>query len=160
MIVSLHRLSRTMLLLLLAMPGPGLADEEQIVEGDVRYTIIDGTVIPASLTGKPGDPARGREVFVDRGSGNCLGCHAVAQLAEEPFHGTVGPPLDGIGSRRSAEELRLQIVNPKVLNPDSVMPAFFSTAGLSDVLDKYRGKTILSAVQVEDVVAFLETLKE
>lgn len=150
-------------LVALAASAPALAavaDEATVTESGLTYLVVDGTEIPEPLTGAPGDPERGREVFVDRGLGNCLGCHAVSRLADEPFHGDVGPPLDGVGDRRSAGELRLQVVDPKALNPDSVMPAFFKTAGLVGVADKYEGETILTAEQVEDVVAFLGTLKE
>jgi sulfur-oxidizing protein SoxX len=132
----------------------------KVTEGDITYAIVDDRAIPIALTGIPGDPANGAKVVADRRLGNCLACHTVSKLDKEPFQGNVGPALDGAGDRYTPAELRLQIVNSKILNPDSVMPAFFRTAGLVGVRKDFAGKTILTAQQVEDVVAFLSTLKE
>ncbi len=136
------------------LAGPSLA------EGPVAYEIVDEMSIPASLTGAAGDPAKGRETFINRKQGNCLGCHAVTELAAEPFHGEVGPPLDGVADRYEEGEIRLQVVNAKVMNPDTIMPGFYVTDGLHRVAEKFQGKTILTADQVEDIVAYLMTLKE
>ena len=133
---------------------PSLADEP------VSYEIVDDESIPASLTGAPGDPDKGRETFINRKLGNCLGCHAVTELEAEPFHGEVGPPLDGIGDIYDEGELRLRVVNAKITNPDTIMPGFYVTEGLNRVAEDFQGKTILSAEQVEDIVAYLLTLKE
>jgi sulfur-oxidizing protein SoxX len=124
----------------------------------VPYTIVDGA-IPQSLTGKPGDPVAGRKIVINRKLGNCLGCH-VMPIPEQPDHGTVGTDLHGVGSRWSEGELRLRIVNPKVINPATVMPAFYRVDGLRRVAKKFQGKPILTAQQVEDVVAYLKTLKD
>jgi sulfur-oxidizing protein SoxX len=110
------------------------------------------------LTGEPGDAVRGREVAINRKKGNCLACHKLP-VPEQPFHGETGPDLAGIGGARSEGELRLRVVNPKVLNPDTMMPAFYRTEGLHRVMKDFDGKTILSAQEVEDVVAYLMTLK-
>lgn len=126
--------------------------------GLVAYEIVDGDKIPKSLTGKPGDPANGRKVAINRKQGNCLACHKLP-IPEQPFHGEVGPDLNGVGSRMSAAEMRLRIVDSKALNPDTIMPAFYRADGFHRVLKDFEGKTILTAEQVEDVVAYLETLK-
>ncbi|MEM8950172.1 MAG: sulfur oxidation c-type cytochrome SoxX [Pseudomonadota bacterium] len=133
---------------------------QSLAEEAVAYEIVDETSIPEPLTGKPGDPDKGRETFINRKLGNCLGCHAVTELEAEPFHGEVGPPLDGVADRYEEGELRLQVVNAKVVNPDTIMPGFYVTEGLHRVAEKFEGKTILSAEEVEDIVAYLMTLKE
>jgi sulfur-oxidizing protein SoxX len=125
----------------------------------VAYKVVDETSIEQSLTGKPGDPAKGREVAVNRKQGNCLACHTMP-IPEQPFHGEVGPDLTGVAGRYSEGELRLRVVDPKVLNPDTIMPAFYKAAGLHRVLKGFEEKSILNAEQVEDVVAYLMTLKE
>lgn len=123
-----------------------------------KFEIKDGG-IPASLTGRPGDPETGRRVVADRLLGNCLACHAISALKDEPHQGNVGPSLDGVARRLSAAQLRLRIVDPSRLNPDTMMPPFYRVDGLTDVMRKFQGKPILSAEQVEDAIAFLETLK-
>jgi len=113
------------------------------------------------LTGTPGDPTKGADAFKDRKLGNCLACHATEAMASEQFHGDVGPPLDGVGSRYSTEELRAIVVNSKaVFGPETVMPGFYSLDVGKDVAEEHAGKTILPAQAVEDIVAFLTTLKE
>lgn len=125
-------------------------------DGAVPYQVVGGA-IPKPLTTEPGDPQRGRAVVVGR-DGNCLLCHAIAGTGEK-FMGNVAPPLSGIGSRRSPGELRLQIVDPTRLNKDAVMPAYYRVDGLDAVAAEYRGKPILTAQQIEDVVAYLLTLR-
>ena len=137
-----------------AFSMPSLAEET------VAYEIVDESSIPESLTGRPGDPDKGREAFLNRQQGNCLGCHAVTELEAEPFHGEVGPPLDGVADIYDEGEIRLRIVNAKAVNPDTIMPGFYVTEGLHRVAEKFQGKTILTAEQVEDIVAYLLTLKE
>jgi sulfur-oxidizing protein SoxX len=114
--------------------------------------------IPESLTGKPGDPEKGREVAINRKKGNCLACHTLP-IPEQPFHGRIGPPLTGIGARYSPEQLRLRVVNPKVVNPNTIMPSFYKTDGYNRPIKKFADGTILSAQEVEDIVAYLTTLK-
>jgi len=126
----------------------------------VPYQVVDGISIPQSLTGSPGDPERGRAAVIHRQQGNCLACHEIPALADEPFHGDLGPSLAGVAARYDEGELRLRIVDPKVINPDTIMPAFHKTKGLHRVMPKFEGKPILSAEQVEDVVAFLLTLED
>ena len=123
----------------------------------MKYVVKDGK-IAKSLTGKPGNAANGRKLVINRKLGNCLACH-VMPIPEQTFHGLVGPDLNGVASRRSAGEVRLLIVNPKLANPDTIMPAFYRKDGLHRVMKKFQGKTMLSAEQVEDLVAYTMTLK-
>lgn len=124
----------------------------------MKYEVVD-YAIQKSLTGKAGDPAAGEKAFVNRKQGNCLACHQVSKLSAHPFHGEIGPSLDGVAERYNTAQLRLQVANPKAINPDTIMPAFYRVDGLHMVSKKFKGKTILSAQQVEDVVAYLQTLK-
>jgi sulfur-oxidizing protein SoxX len=121
-----------------------------------EYTVVDNT-IPASLTGKAGDPVAGKKLAVQRKKGNCLACH-VMPIPEEQFHGEVGPDLSNVGSDYTEAELRMRLVDPKVLNPDTIMPAFLKP-GTHDVLKKFKGKTIIKAQDIEDIIAYLMTLK-
>ncbi len=120
---------------------------------------IVGDSIPRSLTGEPGDAARGRAIVVNRSVGLCLLCHS-GPIAEERFQGDIAPSLAGAGSRWSEGQLRLRIVDGSRLNADTIMPAYYRTQGLQRVARNFEGKTILSAAQVEDVVAYLLTLKD
>ncbi|MGI9434839.1 MAG: sulfur oxidation c-type cytochrome SoxX [Geminicoccaceae bacterium] len=131
-----------------------------LAEEPVGYEIVDDESIPQSLTGASGDADKGREVFINRKQGNCLGCHAVTELGDQPFHGEVGPPLDGVADIYAEGEIRLRIVNAKIVNPDTIMPGFYVNQGLHRVAATFQGKTILSAEQVEDLVAYMLTLKE
>lgn len=123
------------------------------------YEVVDDSMIEGSLTGKSGDPKQGRKVAIDRKLGNCLACHRMP-VPEQQFHGETGPDLAGVGSRLTPGELRLRVVNPKVVNPETMMPAFYRVKGLNRVMKDFAGKPILTAEQVEDVVAYLMTLKE
>ncbi|MGB0684487.1 MAG: sulfur oxidation c-type cytochrome SoxX [Magnetovibrionaceae bacterium] len=128
-------------------------------EGVADYKIVDDSEIPASLTGKPGNAESGKKVFVNRKLGNCLACHALTELSDQPFHGQVAPSLDEVADRYSEAELRLRVVNPKVINPDTMMPAYHRTKGLHMVKKNFADKPILTAEQVEDLLAYLVTLK-
>ena len=121
-----------------------------------EYTIVNSTV-PASLTGKAGDPAKGKKLAISKKKGNCLACH-IMPIPEQQFHGEVGPDLSSVASYMSEAELRMRIVDPKVINPDTIMPAFLKEAK-TRVLKKFKGKTILKAQEVEDIIAYLKTLK-
>lgn len=112
-----------------------------------------------SLSGQPGDPGRGRGIVVSRQTGLCLLCHS-GPFPQEPFQGNLAPNLTGTGSRWSTAQLRLRLVDSRRLNPDTIMPAYHSTEGLTNVGPAWRDKTILSAQQIEDVVAFLATLRD
>lgn len=116
-----------------------------------------GYAMPQPLTPVPGDPGRGRGIVLGR-DGNCLLCHAIPETGER-FMGNVGPPLSGVAGRLTAGELRLRIVDPTRVNRDAVMPSYYKVRGLTEVALPYREKTILTAQQVEDVVAYLLTLR-
>ncbi|MEX2481683.1 MAG: sulfur oxidation c-type cytochrome SoxX [Gammaproteobacteria bacterium] len=118
--------------------------------------VVDNYAIEAPLTATPGDVARGRAIALDRASGNCLSCHALPEEAE--FFGTTGPSLVGVARRLSPAQLRLRLVDSKVLNPNSMMPSYYKTRGLNRVAPAYAGRPILDAQQIEDVVAYLATL--
>jgi sulfur-oxidizing protein SoxX len=115
--------------------------------------------LPQSLTGAQGDPARGRAIVANRQVGLCLLCHS-GPFPEQRFQGELAPDLRGAGARWTEGQLRLRIVDSGRINPASIMPAYHRTEGLTRVAPAFRGKPILSAEQVEDVVAFLMTLKE
>jgi len=115
--------------------------------------------IPRSLTGVKGDPARGRAIVVNRQVGLCMLCHS-GPFPEERFQGNLAPDLAGAGKRASEGQLRLRIVDSGRINPATIMPAYHRTEGLVRVAPALRGKPILSAEQIEDVVAFLMTLKD
>lgn len=114
-------------------------------------------MILAPLAG-PGDPAHGAAIVQDRATSACLLCHS-GPFPAPHLQGTIGPLLDGVGSRLSAGEIRLRIAEPARANPDTVMPGYYVTQGLNRVGMPWQGKTILTAQQIEDVVAFLATLR-
>jgi L-cysteine S-thiosulfotransferase len=122
------------------------------------YTIV-GDAIPAPLAGTAGDPVRGRAIMIDRRLGACLLCHT-GPFPEEKFQGTLAPNLSRAGSRWSEGRLRLRLVDPRRLNPDTIMPAYYRVEGLTRVGHAWRGRPILTAEQIEDVLAFLMTLRE
>ena len=121
------------------------------------FTVV-GDAIPVSLTGTRGDPARGRAIALDRRLGGCLLCHT-GPFPEEKFQGNLAPDLDGVALRLSEGQLRLRVVDPTRLNADTIMPAYYRVAGFFRVGNAWRGKPILTAEQIEDVVAFLLTLR-
>jgi sulfur-oxidizing protein SoxX len=125
----------------------------------VRPYRIVGDAIPESLTGANGDAERGRGIVVNRQVGLCLLCHS-GPFPEEKFQGTLAPDLRGSGARWSEGQLRLRIVDASRLNPNTIMPPYYRTEGLTRVAPAYQGKPVLSAEQIEDVVAYLATLRE
>ena len=141
-----------------ALAGVGLAQAIEVKDPGLVPYVIKDNAIAASLTGHPGDPKLGLKVAVDRGLGNCLSCHSLP-IKDEEFPGNVGPDLAGVGSRLSVGELRLRLVDAKRVNPATSMPGFYKVSGLSDVDKKHLGKPMLSAEQIEDVVADLASLK-
>jgi sulfur-oxidizing protein SoxX len=143
----------TLLVLALATTPPAQAGDSL-----VPATIV-GDAIPASLTGASGDPARGRAIVTDRTRGLCLLCHG-GPFPEERFQGNLAPDLAGVGGRLSPGQLRLRLVDGRTLNPDTIMPSYYSLAGLARVGRAWQGRPILNAAEIEDVVAFLATLRE
>jgi L-cysteine S-thiosulfotransferase len=135
-----------------AMAGPAPAQ-------DLRRFEVVGDAIPEPLTGVRGDLARGGAIIVERQKGLCLLCHA-GPFPEQRFQGNLAPDLTGVGTRWSEGQLRLRMVDSRRLNPATIMPPYYSTDGLVRVGRNWQGKPVLSAEQVEDVVAFLTTLTE
>jgi len=115
--------------------------------------------IPRSLTGAKGDPARGRAIVVNRQVGLCLLCHS-GPFPEERFQGNFAPDLSGAGKRSTEAQLRLRIADSSRINPATIMPAYHRSEGLVRVAPAWRGKPVLTGEQIEDVVAFLMTLKD
>ena len=115
--------------------------------------------IKKSLCGIQGDARRGKKIAIDRGLGNCLACHAMP-IPEEDFHGQIGPPLYGVALRYNEAQLRARLVDATLINPQSIMPGFYRHPENHHRLAfRFEGKTFLSARQIEDLVAYLLTLK-
>ena len=136
-------------LLLLATPA----------SAEVARFSVTGDAIEAPLVATPGDAARGAAIVRNRETANCLICHAIPD-ARERFMGDVGPPLAGVGSRLTPGQIRLRLVDPTRLNSAAVMPAYHRVEGLRRVDARYIGQPVLSAMEIEDVVAYLAGLKE
>ncbi|MEE9426629.1 MAG: sulfur oxidation c-type cytochrome SoxX [Paracoccaceae bacterium] len=122
--------------------------------------VFDDGAVSDSLTGVAGDAANGRNVFASRKKGNCLACHQNTDQNDQLFHGEVGPSLDGAADRWTEAELRGLLTNSKQTFEDTIMPSFYRITGFSRNQEKFEGKTILTAQEVEDVLAYLQTLKE
>ena len=135
----------------LALPCAASAQE-------LRPYTIAGDAIPDSLTGRPGDAVRGRALVLERSS-TCILCHS-GPFPEEKFQGDLAPNLAGAGSRWSAGQLRLRLVEASRLNPATIMPSYYRVEGLDRVGTAWRGKPILTAEQIEDIVAYLATLRD
>ena len=136
----------------------GLSAPSDAADFDLAKVRV-GDGIPKSLTGKPGNAKKGRATAIHRKKGNCLACHSLP-APEQADHGNIGPDLRGVASRYKPDELRLWLVSAKVLNPDTIMPSFYMTTGFHRVQKKWQGKTVISAQDVEDILAYLVTLKE
>jgi L-cysteine S-thiosulfotransferase len=122
------------------------------------YTVV-GDTIPAPPTGVAGDPARGRVIVTSRQRGLCLLCHS-GPFPEERFQGDLAPSLAGVGSRLSEGQIRLRLVDSRKLDPGTIMPSYYQTDGLNRVGSAWRDKPVLNAEEIEDVVAFLATLRD
>jgi L-cysteine S-thiosulfotransferase len=119
---------------------------------------VVGDGVPEPVAALPGDAARGRALVVARDHANCVLCHAVPEPTVR-FSGNVGPSLAGIGGRLTAAQLRLRVADNLRVNPDTVMPSYYRVAGLDRVAPQYAGRPILSAAEVEDLVAYLSSLR-
>jgi sulfur-oxidizing protein SoxX len=150
----------------LAVSWAGAAQADDIDPSALNYG--EYGELETALTASAGDPANGRVIMASRSLGNCIACHMTTDLEEFPFHGDVGPTLDGAGERWSEAELRGIVSNAKLTFADSMMPSFYKNVGYIRPGDAYTGKaapetglsTLLTAQQIEDVVAYLMTLKE
>ncbi|WP_231714862.1 sulfur oxidation c-type cytochrome SoxX [Enhydrobacter aerosaccus] len=130
-----------------------------MAQEELRPYVIVGDSIPDSLTGLSGDAERGRAIVASRTAGLCLLCHS-APIPEERFQGNLAPNLAGAGSRWSEGQLRLRLVDASRLNPNTIMPPYYRLDRLHRVARGFEDKPILSAGQIEDVVAYLVSLKE
>jgi sulfur-oxidizing protein SoxX len=128
-------------------------------QAQIPAYVVAGDAVRASLTGTKGDAARGRGIVANRHVGLCLLCHS-GPFPEERLQGTIAPDLRGAGARLSEGQIRLRIADPSRVTPGTIMPAYYRTEGLARVAPAYRGKPILTAEQVEDVVAFLTSLRD
>lgn len=144
----------------------GAASGALAAEIKPRDVSFDHGAVEQSLTGQPGNPERGREIAGDRSLGNCVACHANSEMSDIEWHGEIGPMLDGAGERWSEAELRGLIVNAKQMFPGTMMPAFYKVDGFIRPGDAYTGEAapedldpLLTAQQIEDVVAYLSTLE-
>jgi sulfur-oxidizing protein SoxX len=139
--------------------GAGWADRSSPAQSSLLPYAVVGDAIPQSLTGASGDAERGRAIVVNRQAGLCLLCHS-GPYPEQKFQGTLAPDLKGAGSRWTEGQLRLRIVDASRLNPDTIMPPYYRLEGLVRVAPAFQGKTVLTAEQIEDVVAHLATLHD
>lgn len=150
-----ERVKRTLLFLLAGICTPTMAQTPT----SVAPFKVTGDAIAEPLTKLPGDAQRGRTIVANRRVGLCLLCHS-GPFPEERFQGTLAPSLAGAGARWSAGQLRLRIADPRRLNPDTLMPSYHRVTDLQQVGDAFQGRPVLDAQQIEDVVAFLQTLRE
>ena len=147
----MRSVSRVIAMIICALPAAAVAQELK------PYTIV-GDGIPESLTGQPGDAARGRALVLTRSS-TCILCHS-GPFPEARFQGDLAPSLAGAGNRATTAQLRLRLVDASRSNPETIMPSYYRVDGLTRVGSAWRGKPILSAEQIEDIVAYLATLRE
>ena len=124
-----------------------------------RPFVVLGDAIPLALTSVPGDPVRGRAIVANRQVGLCMLCHT-GPIPEERFQGNLAPDLAGAGTRWTVGQLRLRMVDARALNPQTIMPSYHRMDGLNRVAAAWAGAPMLDAQQVEDVVAYLATLRD
>ena len=141
--------------IVVVMASSVVLDAQQTPAG--VFVVGDG--IPVPLTAAPGDPERGRTIVLDRANGNCLICHRVP-VPSEPFQGDIGPDLSGVGARLSPAQIRLRLVDQSRLNSATMMPPFYRVDGLTRVASRYKDEPVLPAAAIEDVVAYLVSLKD
>jgi sulfur-oxidizing protein SoxX len=139
-----------------ALAGSALA--EGVAPADVK--IVDMKV-ETPVTPVAGNAEEGAKTFKDGKLGNCLACHANKAMVKDLFHGNVGPELNGVATRYVPAQLRAIIINAKaVFGEKSMMPGFYSLEVGKNVREEFVGKTVLTAQQVEDVLAYITTLKD
>lgn len=130
------------------------ANEEDLLKNHM----IEGDAIPERLNDQVGEITRGKQVFSERGQGHCVLCHKVAVL-DVPFQGNIGPDLSQIGRHLSEGQLRLRIADASRIYPGTVMPSYYRSGGFNQIEEAYEGQSILTAGQIEDLVAYLASLK-
>ena len=147
------------------MPGSRLSPVRRSVDALAGVLLACGLLAAANgdasdtpLTAQRGDPGRGRQIVENRQISACLLCHA-GPFPEPHLQGTIGPSLDGVGSRLSAGQMRLRLIDARTVNADTVMPPYYVVDGLNRTGRQWQGRPALSAQQIEDVVAFLVTLR-
>ena len=124
----------------------------------IAARLINRPGMAISLTGVSGDPGEGRKIMIDRKRGNCLACHRVGALNDQPFHGDIGPSLNNVAVRYTEPQLRQMLVDARKYFPKTIMPPFHASNGVIRVRSKFKGKTILTGQEIENIVAFLKTL--
>jgi L-cysteine S-thiosulfotransferase len=149
----LHGIAATLLVAMPMLDAASQSPPAKVASVQGR-AIVDR--IDEPLSKLPGDALRGKQLFAAREGGHCVLCHAVPDIEAA---GNIGPSLTGVGRRLTTAQLRFRVVDITRLNPDAVMPAFHRTADLNRVAKDYAGRTLLSAQQVEDIVAYLAGLK-
>ena len=148
------------LIVVLALAGTNGAKSQRMgAEEGVASYVVTGDTIAAPLASGPADPERGRQIAIDRRLGNCLICHRVPEPGER-FQGDLGPDLAGVGKRLTPGQLRLRLVDQSSLNAATVMPPYYRVDGLRLVDAAYMGRPVLTASQIEDVVAYLASFKD
>lgn len=159
-------MKRSASILFAVLATGGVALGQGVAPADVLYDSYGA--VEVSLSGQAGSAEAGEKVMTTRGKGNCIACHQVDALADYPFHGNVGPPLNGVADRYTEADMRGIVANAKLTFEGTVMPAFFKNSGYVRPGIAYTGKAagpddlfpILTAQEVEDVVAYLLTLSE
>jgi sulfur-oxidizing protein SoxX len=153
------RTGQIILLLVALAPITAMAEDAATLPENYCSWEVKDYAIEEPLCGLVGDALRGKQIVSDSHRGNCLACHQLPIPGIEAY-GTIGPPLQGIASRLTESQIRVRIVDTRNINPMSIMPGFYRDPRLINRPGKpYRGKTFLTAQQVEDVIAYLVTLK-
>jgi sulfur-oxidizing protein SoxX len=145
--------------------GLTMAQAAEVAPGDVERD--EYGFVPKPLTDQAGDPAEGRKIVGAKSQGNCVSCHVIGEMSDVPFHGEVGPELDGVASRYPEAMIRGILTNSKNVFEGTVMPAYYKVDGFTRPGEGFTSKPpegelapLLSAQQIEDVVAYLMTLKD
>jgi sulfur-oxidizing protein SoxX len=127
-----------------------------------NVALLLAAAVLCAAAGEPvraaGEPGRGRAIVTNREVGLCVLCHS-GPWPEVTFQGSIGPNLAGIGKRLSEDEIRSRVAHARALNPDSVMPNYDGSGARQRVAAAFQGKPILTAQQIDDVVAYLATLR-
>ena len=152
------RLGLLALMLAWAFAVPETADAQQAVQELVAYQ-VKGDAVPEPLGGLEGDAVRGKAIVLDRTRGNCLICHAFP-VDGQPFQGELGPAMAGVASRLTEGQIRLRMIDQSRIQPETIMPPYYRVDDLTRVAPECRGEPALEAQEIEDVIAYLETLKD